>query len=390
MEGHQHRPVAAVPRPLKRDGEVARNLLNKYVDEVLSREPPINYTDVEVPDDSFDAQLKALADEAVPLISQTARKKAIWPNHTSEQRRRCIDICRRVKRNEGTMISCRLSSELMDDELVIRMCSALRENTCLQRLMLHDNSITDFAILPLCRALRVHPSVNTLWLGANQLSDVSAEHLSNLVAKNNVIKDINLSNKWPVARWLDTEKLDHPHITEIGAQKFASVLANCCGLTALSLHDQRVRDVGACALFAAIPSSSLVMLNLGKNEITDDACTELSNCLAAHYCPLRELFLDHNEIGNKGAVVISNGLSKNSGLFTLDLNSNNIGEQGVEALYETLCLNETVEALMIRNNKYSGDVIESLLGERKLDRELGIFNYNTVYLYSANRRCRSY
>lgn len=371
MDGHQHRPIEAVPRPLKRDGEVARNLLNTYVDEVLAREQKINYTAVEVPDDGFDAQLKALEDQEVPLISQTARKKAIWPVHGTEQRKRCIDICKRVKRNEGTMISCRLSSELMDDELVIRLCSALRENSCLQKLMLHDNAITDKAILPLCRALRLHPSVNAIWLGANQLSDTAAEHLSNLLSKNNVVKDINLSNKWPIPRWLDTEKLDHPHISHIGAAHFASALANCCGLTSLSLHDQRVRDVGAAALFAAIPSSNLVLLNLGKNEITDEACTELSTCLSAHYCPLRELFLDHNQIGNKGAVIISRGLTNNSSLFTLDLNSNRVGEQGIEALYEILCVNETIEALMIRNNEYSGDVIESHLAERKLERDAG-------------------
>lgn len=368
----KHRSIAAVPRPLKRDQEVARNLLNKYVDEVLTRKPKIDYTDVEVEENSFDAQLKALEEKNVPLISQTARKKAIWPVHASEQRRRCIDICKRVKRNEGTMISCRLSSELMDDELVIRLCSSLRENTCLEKLMLHDNSITDKAILPLCRAIRVHPSLNSLWLGANQLSDQSAEYLSALVEKNNVIKDLNLSNKWPVARWLDTEKLDHPHISEIGAIKFASALANCCGLTSLSLHDQRVRDRGAVALFEAIPHSSLVLLNVGKNEITDDACAAISSCLAAYCCPLREIFLDHNNIGNNGAVLISHGLSNNIGLFTLDLTANNIAEQGIEALYETLCINETMEAVMVRHNKYPGEVIESLMTERKQEREKGI------------------
>lgn len=362
--------VLPVPRPLKRDGEGARNLLSQYVDEVLAHHKKPNYTDVNVPDDDdFEAQLQLLEDADVPLISQTSRWQAMWPFHPSEQRRRFIDVCRRVKRNEGTMLSCRLSSEFISDQLVIRLCSSLRENTCLLHLMLHDNAITDASIQPLCKALRMHPSLNSLWLGANHLSDTSAEYLGSLIQKNSVIKDLNLSNKWPNPHWKDVEKRSHPHITHIGAERFASALANCCGLTSLSLNDQRVRDDGAVALFAAIPKSHLVMLNLGKNELTDECCTEISKCLTSTYCPLRELFLSHNMIGNKGAVLIGHGLCSNSSVYTLDLNSNRIEEQGMEALYEALCMNETVEALMVRNNEYAGEVIETILADKKQERD---------------------
>ena len=237
--------------------------------------------------------------------------------------------------------------------------------------MLHDNSITDKALWPLCKAVRRHPSLNAIWIGKNQISDEGAAILALLIEKNHMIKELNLSNKWPQLRWLKTEHRDHPHVSYIGASKIASALATCAGLTSLSLHDQYIQDRGAIALFAAIPESNLVTLHIGKNEITDKCCSELSKCLTATFCPLRELFLDHNEIGDSGAVMIGRSLARNSRLYTLDLNSNRLGEQGMEALYESLFANSVLEALMVRNNMYSSDAVDSLMAERKSAREKG-------------------
>lgn len=202
----RHALVSPVSRPRKADLTVEKELLDTYSEEVLTGQEPVKQTDLnELNEPSFAEKLKELEELDVPLISQTARKEAVWPVLTTEQRKRVIDICRRVKRNEGTMVICRLSSEKMDDELMLQLCSSLRENKCLQQLMLHNNSITDASMLPFCRAVRLHPTLNSIWIGKNQISDEGASSLAFLIEKNPRIKELNLSNKWPALRWLKTE-----------------------------------------------------------------------------------------------------------------------------------------------------------------------------------------
>ena len=209
----RHAAISPVARPRKTDLTVEKEFIDTYSEEVLTGQEPVKRTDLnELNQPSFAEKLKELEDIDVPLISQTARKEAVWPVLTTEQRKRVIDVCRRVKRNEGTMVVCRLSSEKMDDELMLQLCSSLRENKCLQQLMLHNNSITDESMPPFCRAVRLHPTLNTIWIGKNQISDEGASCLAFLIEKNPRIKELNLSNKWPALRWLKTEHRYSHHV----------------------------------------------------------------------------------------------------------------------------------------------------------------------------------
>jgi hypothetical protein len=113
----------------------------------------------------------------MPLTSQKARQMAIWPVHSTEKKKRVSDIASRLRRNDGSMVRCRLNSEGMDDTMLDQLSRALPKNIFLQHLMLHDNAITDEGVEKLCLALRWHPSMHTIWLGGNQISDASAQHI---------------------------------------------------------------------------------------------------------------------------------------------------------------------------------------------------------------------
>ena len=181
-------------------------LIDTLFDEVLKRPPdPIPTDDFPPVSDEFLsspflAKLKDLGQlEAIPTLSQAARQKAIWPTHSSEKRKRILDIQARLKRNDGGMVRCRLNSEGIDDSILKLIVDVLPDNIYLQHLMLHDNVITDKGVRDLCKSLQLHPSIHTLWLGGNRITDLGVEYISELLTKN---QNLKVSRRVGYARYI--------------------------------------------------------------------------------------------------------------------------------------------------------------------------------------------
>ena len=108
---------------------------------------------------------------------------------------------------------------------------------------------------------------------------------------------------------------------------FARTLLSGSALTALNLADQRLCDPGAVQLFRALKKSQLRTLNLKSNKLTDKCCKSLKESLQTNP-PLEELILACNEIKNAGCQRIIGGLNRNETLVLLDLERNQISDEG--------------------------------------------------------------
>ena len=126
------------------------------------------------------------------------------------------------------------------------------------------------------------------------------------------------------------EQITHPHISASGAEIFARTLASGSSLTALNLADQRLCDPGAVQIFRALKKSQLRTLNLKSNKLTDKCCKSIKESLQTNP-RLEELILACNEFKDSGCLRIVNGLNRNRILFLLDLQRNQIGDEGVFA-----------------------------------------------------------
>jgi len=216
----------------KDDGRGAQRMLYSVVDEVLNRKRSDELPDIEefppitnkLEQSEFIQKLDNLQLNDVPLISQLAVQQAIWPTHTSEKRKRITDLRKRLLRNDGGLVRCRLNCEEIDDDMLKLLTDVLPKNIYLQHLILHDNAITDKGVEQLAIATRFHPSIHTIWLGGNQISDYGAAHLATLIGLNFNVKDLNLSNRWPRETWSRREEVMHPHVTVHGAESFATQL----------------------------------------------------------------------------------------------------------------------------------------------------------------------
>jgi hypothetical protein len=274
-------------------------------------------------------------------------------------------MCEHLKGNHSTFEICRLNDENIDDELVSQIARSLRFNVYLQCLQLNNNRITDEGVKELCRAIRGHPTLHTIRLGNNYLSDVSVNAFSALMEKNHVLRDLNLTNKWPPKHKDDdplaATKAFHPFISSSGADKLASMLTRGCSLTALSLHDQRILDAGAIAIFHSLPKSKLLKLNIGSNQISDAASGALGACLSDPSCTLIELIMDGNNLADASAQELSLCFATNETLVTLDLTSNRINSPGMQALASGLLRNRALGALLVRGNPGDTNAVEKAM-----------------------------
>lgn len=334
---------------------MANRYLNEFVDEVLS----LSYDHVSAskPNGAYDSDFhpSSLLTQTIhhhhdaKLTSQVARLNSIWPTHSTEKKKVVVDLCKRLKRNDGGTVKVRLASCGIDDDIIKRISDCLLNNTFLQFLILHNNAITDVGVGHLLYALRRHISVHTLWLGGNLISDKGAEALATLVGANSHIKDLILSNKWPTERWTNLLTDMHPHITSIGAAYFADKLRQGCGLTSLSLADQRILDEGAKLLFQALKPSQLLSLNLSANKLTNECCNYAKVSLVGSPS-LEKLVLSHNSISDRGAVLISQGIANNHHLKLLDVSFNQIDGAGMKALFVGVGMSASIRSVCTTGN----------------------------------------
>lgn len=340
----------------KDDGKGAQRLLDHYIDHVVNqrKDPP----QITVPSErlteafheaSFGEQLDSIELRNIPYRSQIAIQAHSTPSLTTNQKKRFMVITERIKADDASLIQVKLSNEGVDDFVLQQLCSGLTFNTHLQYLILHNNYITDNGVKRLCGVLACHPRCHTLWLSANKISDLGVRSLANLLQKNQHLRELNLSNRWPSHIWAQKEFELHPHVTYIGAQYLSQVLQRGSSLTSLSLAEQRLRDDGAALLFDVLSRTMLRALNLRGNELTNKCCHSLQTALGENPV-LEKLVLSKNQIADNGAVAIAEGIKVNHLLQTLDLSDNRIGNQGMVFLSRAIAKNTAITSLITVGN----------------------------------------
>eukprot|EP01035_Chromulina_nebulosa_P021103 gene21103-27345_t len=413
---HTRTSVVKHVEPIPVIGGGARKLLESYLNDVLHN-PHTNaikkrsrkIDSVETPyltmettsevfaSTPFEEQLVHPLTNSIPLLSESAiANRHLNPLHDTKHKKMIFEVCSRIKRDDTEMRRCRLNSERVDDFICQQISLSLYKNTNLQQLELHDNNITDDGAHSLSKAVGKHPNLLSLWLGNNRLTDIAAMHIATMISKNSVIKEINLSNKWPPATKGAIELEAHPRITHIGAQHIADVLKNTKDVTLgadttaaavpgqptprsniltkgnhntlmnLCLADQRIGTVGAVALFHSLEHCNLKQLNLSGNELTDECCSSLRQALENPASVLQSLNVSRNAITDIGLQDIITALTMNQTLLSLNISANRITDDGLDALYCCLIQSNEVLTRVQTTNNIGTDSRAEMYASRRL------------------------
>ena len=109
------------------------------------------------------------------------------------------------------------------------------------------------------------------------------------------------------------------------------------GIEKLSL---RKNDLNCDAIFTIknliLENNRLRVLDLSCNRISFNGCEAIHEILTSKYCVLESLNLSSNRVGHYGAKSISQALSKNRTLIHLDMTRNDIDDNGLKMVAESL------------------------------------------------------
>lgn len=127
--------------------------------------------------------------------------------------------------------------------------------------------------------------------------------------------------------------------------------------TELSLNSNNITQRGASILAEGLRrNKTLISLKLNGNQLSDKGVTALAKSLETANQTLETLDLGSNDITDQGAISLGGMLKTNTTLINLDLSMNRLGERGVRHLVNALDGdNKSLKRLSLRTNKSIGD-----------------------------------
>lgn len=120
------------------------------------------------------------------------------------------------------------------------------------------------------------------------------------------------------------------------------------------------QEIEGFAEFLSQPDLALVSLNLSKANLRDEDVEPLLKALASNPANLKTLKLDHNELRQNSAKLLSQFLKASTAIQTLDLHDNDLGDVGVQELAEGIQSNQSLSSFDLRNNNMSPIGIQGL------------------------------
>ena len=156
----------------------------------------------------------------------------------------------------------------------------------------------------------------------------------------------------------------------------------------LDLRENLISDEGiATFILLLIIPNTLKKLYLGKNSLHDAGIAHLVKALSVPDCHLIELQLDGNDITDQGARSLANMLKTNKTLENLSLNGNRLSEKGMQSLVEVLIdQNRTLQELHLSDNQLTSELpVNTIIRMIQFNSSLRRFTVKNANLSEENQ-----
>jgi len=166
--------------------------------------------------------------------------------------------------------------------------------------------------------------------------------------KNSTRPDLRLLNFF-LADASPTLHLDDRPMSSESITALAKVIAFHDELRVLSIENADLRDGEGAVLAHALPKLCIQVLKLGRNKLTSPAATSILQSLEGNKA-LREVNLNDNEIGDEGIEELARVLGGHQHLTILDLSGNKLGDKGIASIAGVISDNHDLESLLLSRN----------------------------------------
>ena len=284
-------------------------------------------------------------------------------------------------------------------------------NSTIKKLDFSRNSITDNALVDFCEILKNEPKdrFQKINFQYNIITNLSINQFSEFIQRYPEQKFLSLTNRYSEENRINylnfcknltnIKKImfQNFRFNETTSQLFNEILMNNENIQNIFIyynsffypedirniipgieHNQNliqlyltqcnIGDEGAIALSEALSkSSNIAQIHLDENKIGELGAKAISEKLLEKVS-LKKLILSHNLIDSEGAFHIGQYLGDAKGIQNLFINSNKIEDKGCEYLSKGIEKNKTLVQLNINNNKITNEGIK-YIAKALLDKE---------------------
>ena len=248
---------------------------------------------------------------------------------------------------------------------------ALKLNKHLEMLWLNNNNLQSSAI-SILQSLSSISSLKYLNMNNNQITEEAGEALASVLLHNKGLEELHLSGNnlgegvIIVAKALQnisslkSLNLGNNNIPKEGSGELAHAFKLNKHLQKLWLYDSNLKSSAKVILQSLGTISTLKLINLESNEITEEAGEALASVIL-HNTGLEELDISSNNLG-EGILIVAKALQHISSLKSLYLGNNNISKEVSNELAMAITANKYLDKMRLYNTnlKSSVKVIESV------------------------------
>jgi len=225
------------------------------------------------------------------------------------------------------------------------LAGALKGSENLAYLNLNGNSISTDGCIAITELIFYNPQLKHLDLGNNDIKYDGIIALANVVGHNYTVEELNMENPSFLFFSVGQEWATH----------LGKMLANNIGLKKLSLKKYKLRCDGIYTIMEhLLENNKLKVLDLSANEISVEGCAAIAKLLKQEGCVLEGLQLANNKAGDLGAKAIAQAIAVNKSLCYLDFTHNNIHDDGLSRLAESLDINNKLEIIKLFGHNFFG------------------------------------
>ncbi|AED92685.1 RAN GTPase-activating protein 2 [Arabidopsis thaliana] len=277
---------------------------------------------------------------------------------------------------QGSILSSlNLSDNALGEKGVRAFGALLKSLSSLEELYLMNDGISKEAAQAVSELIPSTENLRVLHFHNNMTGDEGALAIAEVVKRSPLLENFRCSStrvgsKGGIAlsealeHCTHMEKLDlrdNMFGTEAGVS-LSKTLSSFKHMTELYLSYLNLEDEGAIAIVNALKESAspIEVLEMAGNDITVEAASAIAACVAAKQ-DLNKLNLSENELKDEGCVQIANCIEEgHSKLQYIDMSTNYIRRAGARALAHVVVKKEAFKLLNIDGNIISEEGIEEL------------------------------
>jgi len=256
-----------------------------------------------------------------------------------------------------------LENNNIDEEAATELAAHLYCNNILEQLWLRGNELHDKGASVVLLSLQNLSTLLILDLSFNHLSSESADGIAAVIGNNCLLQQLWLDGNDLLTRGvviiasalkklssLRILSLCSNRITDDAAEELSDVITSNVLLVDLLLGNNQLEAISVCKIAIALRKVLMLRkLDLSNICITGNAVEELAFTLS-NCTNLQQLFLCNNMLETEGTIKITNALRYIHSLQVLSLSSNNITDSTADVLVDALKNNVSLKILLIGSN----------------------------------------